>query len=460
MKRFFTIFFTVLLSATASAQLKTSYFMTGARMRMDMNPALAPRRGYVQIPVVGGMYFSKNSNFASIDNLLYPHNGGLVTFMHGSVDADKFLRRLSKNNYIDVDTKIDLASVGNHARRYFWNFDFGLRAIGGGNIPKDLFSFLKKTTSGTCDLGGMSFSTDMYLQLGLGFAFPIIENKVEFGFKVKALLGLAQFRTEFDRLYINSSADKLSGSVRGRLVGNINAVDPVALLRDKDVRFKGIGNFGGAIDVGVNVRLLDDHLRVSAAVVDLGFVKWSDKHSVRSNALNYDFEITGYDIDDDEFKVESTDDLDNIEWESGKGYARRLSTTLNIGAEYSIMKDRISFGLLSSTKFAPSYTTSEVTLSANFRPVEWFGCSLSNSFVNNKVGIFGFAFNFDASWINFFLGMDYVAFKYAKVYGYAVPLRGKSSNLYFGLAVPLRTHEKAVDSYRLKMARKARKAAR
>lgn len=277
MKRFSIIFFTVLLSATASAQLKTSYFMTGARMRTDMNPALTPRRGYVEIPVLGGLGLALNSNFLSIDNLLYPHDGQLVTFMHGSVDADKFLRKLSKNNFLNVDAKFNLMSFGDHARRYFWNFDFGFRLMGDANIPKDLFSFMKKTPAGNYDLSGLSVSADIYTQLALGFAFPIVEDKVEFGFKVKALIGLMQADTRFDKMSLVSSKDKLSGSFSGYVVGNANILDPLSFLNDDDMKFTGIGNIGGAIDLGVNVRLLNDHLRVSAAVVDLGFVKWDDK---------------------------------------------------------------------------------------------------------------------------------------------------------------------------------------
>ena len=460
MKRFSIIFFTIFLSVTASAQLKTSYFMTGARMRMEMNPALTPRRGYVEIPAVGGLWVSENSNFLSVKNFLYPHDGKLVTYLHESVDADKFLRRLSNDNFINCDTKFNLISFGNHARRYFWNFDFGFRVMGDVNMPKDFFSFLKKTSSGKYDLSRMSVSADAYAQLGLGFAFPIIKDKVDFGFKVKALIGLAQARSRFDEITINSTADKFTGSVSGRFIGNLNALDPLALLQDDDYKFSGVGNIGGAIDFGVNVHLLNDHLRVSAAVVDLGFVKWDDKHSVQSNVVGFDFEFIGYDLDEDEFKIESSEDFDDFEFEKAKGYARRLSTTLNIGAEYSILKDKISFGLLSSTKFAPSYTTSELTLSANFRPAKWFGLSLSHSLVNNKLGVFGAALNFDACWINFFFGMDYVALKYAKFGDISLPLNSKSTNFYFGLAIPLRTHEKAVDKYEFRQSRKAARAAR
>ena len=56
--------------------------------------------------------------------------------------------------------------------------------------------------------------------------------------------------------------------------------------------------------------------------------------------------------------------------------------------------------------------------------------------------------------------MDYVALKYAKFGDISLPLNSKSTNFYFGLAIPLRTHEKAVDKYEFRQSRKAARAAR
>ena len=39
-----------LVAINASAQLRTSYFMEGSYFRNELNPALAPTRGYIAIP--------------------------------------------------------------------------------------------------------------------------------------------------------------------------------------------------------------------------------------------------------------------------------------------------------------------------------------------------------------------------------------------------------------------------
>ncbi len=429
-------------------------------MRTDMNPALAPRRGYVEIPVLGGLNISENSNFLCLSNFLYPDNGRLVSFMHGSVSTDKFLRRLSNDNFLDVDTRVNIVGFGNHARRYYWNFGWNIRVIGGVNLPKDVFRFLKTASAGNYDLKRMSVYADAYSELGLGFSFPVLKDVVDFGFKVKALVGLAQAKTDFDYLALQCSPEKISGSFSGRVRGNIAGLDPVEMLKNSNFKYGGVGNIGGAVDLGVNVHLLHDRLRVSAAVVDLGFIRWSNRTAVKTSTFDCKFEYLGYDMDKEEFAVEYTKEFQEIEYMYDTGYSRRLNTTLNIGAEYNILRDRISFGLLSSTRFAPAYTTTELTASVNFRPAKWFGFSVSHSLVNNKLGVVGAALNFDACWINLFLGMDYMAFRYGRINGVTVPLNSKSTNLYFGLAIPMRTHQKAVDKYEFRMSRKAGRAAR
>ncbi|MEG2614606.1 MAG: hypothetical protein RR996_06125, partial [Alistipes sp.] len=52
----------------------------------------------------------------------------------------------------------------------------------------------------------------------------------------------------------------------------------------------------------------------------------------------------------------------------------------------------------------------------------------------NRMGVIGLALNVHPSWINLFLGVDYVGFNYGKD---MIPINLKSANFYFGLAVPI-----------------------
>ena len=58
MKRLVSIIAVVVLALSATgalAQSRTSYFMEGSYFRTDLNPALAPTRGYVALPAMSGV---------------------------------------------------------------------------------------------------------------------------------------------------------------------------------------------------------------------------------------------------------------------------------------------------------------------------------------------------------------------------------------------------------------------
>lgn len=83
MKKIYAFLFTLLLASGAAAQNPTAYFMEGSTLRSQLNPAFAPLRGYVNIPGLGGLDINVSGNL-SIDKILYPRNGKLVTLLDSS----------------------------------------------------------------------------------------------------------------------------------------------------------------------------------------------------------------------------------------------------------------------------------------------------------------------------------------------------------------------------------------
>ena len=86
MKKIYAFLFTLLLASGAAAQNPTAYFMEGSTLRSQFNPAFAPLRGYVNIPGLGGLDINVSGNL-SIDKILYPRNGKLVTLLDSSVST-------------------------------------------------------------------------------------------------------------------------------------------------------------------------------------------------------------------------------------------------------------------------------------------------------------------------------------------------------------------------------------
>ena len=77
MKRliYITLCFVALVaSIDTSAQMRTAYFMEGSYFRTDMNPALAPTRGYIAMPLMSGVGMTMSNNFLSVNNFFYKNS--------------------------------------------------------------------------------------------------------------------------------------------------------------------------------------------------------------------------------------------------------------------------------------------------------------------------------------------------------------------------------------------------
>lgn len=445
---------TALLSVWgASAQMKTAYFMEGSVQRLDLNAAFVPQRGYVGIPGLGNLGVGYNSNFLSVRNMLYPNpdGSGLVTFMHGSVDAGDFLRRMRNKNHLDVSVRENLIGFGGFARRYFWSFGLNLRSESSVTIPKEFFRLAKGLHEGDYNLDGFNMESDTYLEMAVGFAFPIriLTKEVSIGFRAKGLLGAAHASVDVESMRVSIRDHEWRADLRGRLNGNLIGMDFSHLRGNMDLgkvadevngdNFSAshVGSWGLAFDLGAATRFLDDRLKVSLGVNDIGFLAWSKKSAINGTLDNLSVAFRGYDFDAKEADFDKPEEVE-INVGTPKALTRMLTATLNLGAEYNILHEAIGFGLLSETRFYGDYTSSELTVSANFRPSHWFSASLSHTLVQNRLGVFGLALNVHPSWINLFLGMDYIGFKYGKYENArAIPINMKSVNFYFGLAVPL-----------------------
>ena len=432
-------------SFAATAQMRTSYFMEGSTFRTDMNPALAPTRGYINFPALGGIGVSMNNNWLSVRNFLYPTDNGTVTFLNSAVNKKDFLKRLPNKNTIDLDTSVNLLGFGGHSKRYFWAFGLNLKAQSNITIPKQFFSLITTLGQGRYDMSGMNIGVDSYLEAYLGAAIPI-KDFITVGFRVKGLLGLAQANMTVDRMYVDVNDKfveaRMSGHLRGNSILTRYGYSPVGSKLSADDLFgydnipTNIKSGGAAVDLGVEIRLLDDHLRVSAAATDLGFIRWHKTTTFNADA-NGAFLYEGYDFDEEDIKTTSEDVAFTVTEPEG-AYTKRLNMSLNFGAEYAILRNRISFGLLSHTKIGVGFTYTELTASVNLKPVNWLTATVSHTFLNhNELGVFGFALNIHPRALNLFIGADFIDCKFAKYEEVPIPVNMKSMNVYFGFGFSL-----------------------
>lgn len=86
---------------------------------------------------------------------------------------------------------------------------------------------------------------------------------------------------------------------------------------------------------------------------------------------------------------------------------KMLAATLNFGAEYTLPTyQRLSFGLLNTTRLHGQYSWTDFRISANVEPVDVFSASLSFAAVTYGCS-FGWMLNLHVTGFNFFLAMDH-----------------------------------------------------
>lgn len=451
-KHIASIALAVVLSAGVSAQttLNSSYFMEKMTKRNQLNPALKTENNYVSIPSIGNFYLGINSNLG-LGTFLYPRDNKLVTFLHESVPADEFLNKLTPNNTIELDMGLDLISFG------FWawggqnTFNLAIKSNTGAYLPRELFQFLKTGQEATgvtrYDMSNVTATTSNYIELALGHARDITD-KLGVGAKVKVLLGAAHAEARIDRMDITMSQDQWMI----KQAGHLQATSLLELTTDPETgevtNYKmgsnfGLAGFGLGLDLGATYKLIDN-LTLSAALTDIGFMRWNNLTRAETDPTK-EFQFSGFDnigAKDDEngenpFKKEADqlgEDLKALTKfykTDARSVSNSLRTTLRVGAEYAVLDNAISFGLLSTTRFVGYRTYAEGMAAINFRPLSALHLTVNGS-VSNMGSSVGAILNICAPGFNFFVGTDYFATQYSKQF---IPINHARANLSFGFNI-------------------------
>lgn len=432
----------------AQTTLNTSYFMEKMPMRTQLNPALKTPNNYVSFPGLSNFYLGVNSNLG-LGTFLYPRDNKLVTFLHPDVDANEFLSKLSSDNTLELDLGMDLISFG------FWSWggqntvNLALKSRTGVYMPKEIFQFLKTGQEATgvtrYDMSNITATTDNYLELALGHARDI-NDKLSVGARVKFLLGAAHAEARIDRMDISMSQDEW----RIKQSGHLQATSLLELTTDPETGeitdYKmgsnfGLAGFGLGFDLGATYEIIDN-LTLSASLTDIGFMRWNNLTRAETDP-NKEFVYTGFDnigAEDDEngdnpFE-QKADQLGEDLKAMTKFYktdtqsvGNSLRTTLRVGAEYCVLDNAISFGLLSTTRFVGYRTYAEGMAAINFRPLSALHLTVNGS-VSNMGSSVGAILNLCAQGFNFFIGTDYFATRYSKQF---IPINHARANLSLGL---------------------------
>lgn len=423
----FLFSFLLLLSSVSplrAQELETGYFLGGNPYAFRLNPAFQSERNIVSIGL-GQTGLGAWSNLGA-STLLYPDaNGYLYTFLNDRVDEQAFLRKISRKNILSADARVNLLTIGFWSKSSFMTLDFNVRSLNSGSVPYDLFDFLKGGTGNrsSFDFSGTGVRSKSFAEAAFGWSRNY-DNVFNVGFRVKALVGIAEAEAVMKNLTLAASAE---GRWSIRSEGYLNASSPSFSLRSQDgyldiadlqIRDDHIGpaGFGGAIDLGVSWNVLPI-LTLSASVLDLGAIRWNREIRGHSPESSYEWAPSGDDRTeggDWEAEIEEAatrlESLFRFRDESGKagGHMDMLPFQVLAGAEFRMpFYERLTVGALYTGRGGACFARNTGRFSLNWNPLNFL--SLSTGATLNRLGeSFGFALNLHPAALNLLIGCDYI----------------------------------------------------
>lgn len=445
-----------LASAATAQNLNSGYFTDGHLYRHTLNPAFGNDQSYVAMPALGNLNVGMNSNLR-VDDILFNVNGRTALFLNPQVSTSEFLDGIHDKNKITENLRLQILGTGFKAFGGYNTFEINARQDLGLNIPGSLFRLAKEGIENkTYDISNFNAHAGGYAEIALGHSRQI-NDQLRVGAKLKVLLGIANIDANFKKAQLTLGENEWIGITDAEIQASIKSMKYEIEETERgpegeetthkyvsglDIDSWGINGFGLAFDLGAEYKL-DKNWAFSASLLDLGYIGWNNNYVASTNGerqINTDKYIFNVDEDaSNSFEneadrlMEGLSALYELQDNGDMGSrSKALAATMNLGVQYTPdFYDKLSFGLLNSTRMAGKYSWTEFRLSANVAPTNIFSAS-ANMALGTYGTSFGWLLNFHPNGFNLFVGMDHTLGKLAKQ---GVPLSGRA-NVNIGINFP------------------------
>jgi outer membrane protein OmpA-like peptidoglycan-associated protein len=471
-KSLIVLFAVFAAASTVSAQVNTLYYMKMMPTRHDLNPAFQPTENwYIGLPTY--FHAGVGNNSLAFNDVFYPkmidgHNKTIM-FWHEGENQTDFYDKLGGTTKLFQDLSANILSFGFRKNNAYWNFSIAAKEFSSVYLPKDLFKFGVYGMPDTINvnkfnLDRLSFQMTAYTEIGLGYS-KVINERLTVGGKAKFLIGLLNTSFVPTKLRIEGTTEYLDLQFEGQVntsvpyihntygeeglitykedgtIDDLNTDDYPSELSDFVKWVTDPAGIGGAIDLGVSYKITD-RLSVSAALMDLGFISWNKNKSLSLLPTKESSHFTGvpmYLKEEHETITNWADTygdvlLDSINYKTAhKGYTTLLPAKLLVGAEYGLVKDKITVGVLSRTTYLNKALFEEVTASLNIIPSDFFNANVSYSVINGNFGTIGLGLGGRLGPLTLYVAGDYMPFNRATWDNIPVPYKNQAFNVQAGL---------------------------
>lgn len=435
----------------AAQILKSAYFLDNATARHNFNPAFHTEKGFIAVPVLGGIGAEIVTNSFVVDHFIYKRpDGNLTTFLDPSVDVTRFLNKLVDNNRLSQSLDMNIFSIGMAKESGYWSGGINFRQNANVTLPKGIFELAKLGPDSYSPIRKLEVNANAYLEIYAGYSRKL-NDQITVGAKLKYLGGIARSKMQITQFDVFSNEDKLYAKVNttfdSYMKGLSNTTQGLQNIDEYIKNFEtnkgfGLAGNGLAIDLGGVYKPLK-WLTLSASVQDIGFIAWSKSSSVRAASDGVvDFVGLNIDVNDNSSVENQLDDLGDrfkqmIKYETigKKGHTKSLYMKMNLAAEANILDNLLGFGLLYTNQMSEYFPVHDLTANVTCRPLNWLQGSISTSVINGHFGSVGMAMNIaPGKAINFTLGGDFL---FKKLTTQLYPIHSYGYNFYAGIAIPL-----------------------
>jgi hypothetical protein len=432
------VFLALMTAATLGSAAQNSqvlYYMNLPQNHF-LNPALRPTNTvYIGLPAISGINANINNNFFNFSDVFV--NGvvpdSTITILHPEYDPAEFVKKIKDVNSFETEALVQVFGLGFSAGKDLWiSLDVNERVDANIALPGDIlrlaFEGNEQFAGDRIDLSSLRADAIYYREASLGFS-KNFTNNLRIGLRGKVLFGMAAASVDNRSLEIKVNDDythtltaDLDANFSAPLHFYLSGQNNIDSVEFDDSRFedtKGIldyiletDNMGFGIDIGAQYSI-SDRLKVSAAVTDLGYIKW--KKDISNLKAESEFVFSGIDMldvyqGDKEFKDLGEELLDSLKnsfylTDSRKAFTTYLPFGVTLGGSYNLTKS-FSVGLLSYSKFIGKQVREAVTVSANLNIRSLFSLTAAYTAMNHRYDNLGFGIAIKPTWFQFYLLAD------------------------------------------------------
>jgi hypothetical protein len=433
------LFYLLLVVTFANAQSEfSSYRLNGTLPESNLlNPAFAPNfKVVIGLPVISSLYFSGNTGGLSFRDVFKPTENDSL-----KLDTLSIFQKLKPSNGLTAKESIQLFYFGLRGKKGY--FSFGVHQVSETrfNYPGDLVGWAIRGPGSShyigkpLDFSNFYGSSVWYNKISFNYGRDIT-NQLRIGVRVNYLLGVASGQTTklSGKLYVGiDSVNVRTGAIKLETAGydffnkdNLSGADyQNYFLKSK--------NKGVSIDIG-GTYSLTDNITLSAAINDLGSIKWKDYTRAYDIApVNYTFK--GFDFLDyinkkpgDQFLQAQADSLQNLykaKETKGNTFKTSLVGKFYAGANIRVLRINNFSALVYMDMFRKKISPA-ISLGYNLQLGRTLNTTVGISFANGKISNIGAGIALKLTHMQFYASSD-------RANSFAYPARASSVDARFGM---------------------------